>query len=119
MKLSSFFIFLTMLGIPHQTCLICELFHIASNQKTKQKIKYLEIHQDGFRRDASHASPRVSTSHARAARLQQSSGTVFPVLRIRIQIRIRWIRMFLGLLDPDPLVSGMDPDPDPSIAKQK
>ncbi len=29
-----------------------------------------------------------------------------PVLRIRI-------RMFLGLLDPDPLVRGMDPDPDP------
>jgi hypothetical protein len=31
------------------------------------------------------------------------------------------IRMFLGLLDPDPLVigTGMDPDPDPSIIKQK
>jgi hypothetical protein len=29
--------------------------------------------------------------------------------------------MFLGLLDPDPLVRGMDPDPDPdsSIIKQK
>jgi hypothetical protein len=25
------------------------------------------------------------------------------------------IRMFLGLLDPDPLVRGMDPDPDPSL----
>jgi hypothetical protein len=25
------------------------------------------------------------------------------------------IRMFLGLLDPDPLVSGMNPDPDPSL----
>ncbi len=25
----------------------------------------------------------------------------------------------LGLLDPDPLVRGMDPDPDPSIIKQK
>jgi hypothetical protein len=23
--------------------------------------------------------------------------------------------MFLGLLDPDPLVRGMDPDPDPSL----
>ncbi len=31
-----------------------------------------------------------------------------PVLRLRIRIRIR---MFLGLLDPDPLVRGMDPDP--------
>jgi hypothetical protein len=34
-----------------------------------------------------------------------------------------WIHMFLGLLDPDPLVRGMDPDPypysDPSIIKQK
>jgi hypothetical protein len=26
--------------------------------------------------------------------------------------------MFLGLLDPDPLVRDMDPDPDPSITKQ-
>ncbi len=40
-----------------------------------------------------------------------------PVLRIRI--RIYQIHMFLGLLDPDPLVRGMDPDPDPSITKQK
>ncbi len=40
------------------------------------------------------------------------------VFRIRIRIRIR---VFLGLLDPDPLVSGMDPakDLDPSITKQK
>jgi hypothetical protein len=47
------------------------------------------------------------------------------VLRIQVRIRIRRIRMFLGLLDPDsdPLVRGMDlgmdPDPDPSITKQK
>jgi hypothetical protein len=27
--------------------------------------------------------------------------------------------MFLGLPDPDPLVRGMDPDPDPSIIMQK
>jgi hypothetical protein len=33
--------------------------------------------------------------------------------------RERRIRMFLGLLDPDPLVRGTDPDPDPSIIKQK
>jgi hypothetical protein len=40
------------------------------------------------------------------------------VLRIRIRI---WIHMFLDLLDPDPLVRGMDPDPDldPSIIMQK
>ncbi len=38
------------------------------------------------------------------------------VLRIRIRIWIRRIRMFLGLLDPDPssLVKGMDPDPAPA-----
>jgi hypothetical protein len=46
---------------------------------------------------------------------------------LRIWIRIRRIHMFLGLLDPDPdpLVRGMDPDPDLvpdpglSIIKQK
>jgi hypothetical protein len=39
---------------------------------------------------------------------------------LRIQIRFR-IHMFLGLLDPgpDPLVRGMDPNPDLSIIKQK
>jgi hypothetical protein len=52
------------------------------------------------------------------------------VLRIRIRIRIQihriWIHrihVFLGILypDPDPLVRGMDPDPDlhPSNIKQK
>ncbi len=30
-----------------------------------------------------------------------------------------WIHMFLGLLDTDPLVRGMDPDPDPSFTQQK
>ncbi len=45
------------------------------------------------------------------------------VLRIRTRIRIQIprIHVFLGLLDPDPLVRGMDPDPDldPSNIKQK
>ncbi len=38
-----------------------------------------------------------------------------------LRILIRRIRMFMGLLDPnpDPLVRGMDPAPDPSITKQK
>jgi hypothetical protein len=38
-----------------------------------------------------------------------------------LRILIRRIRMFLGLLDSvsDPLFRGMDPDPDPSITKQK
>jgi hypothetical protein len=37
----------------------------------------------------------------------------------RIQIRNHEIHMFLGLPDPDQLVRGIDPDPDPSIIKQK
>ncbi len=36
------------------------------------------------------------------------------VLQIRIRIQIRRIHM-----DPDPLDRGMEPDPDPSIFKQK
>ena len=31
------------------------------------------------------------------------------------RIQIHQIHMFLGLLDPDPLVRGMDPDPDPLV----
>ncbi len=33
--------------------------------------------------------------------------------------RIHRIHVFFGLPDPDPLVRGMDPDPDPSIIMQK
>ncbi len=36
-----------------------------------------------------------------------------------IRIRIHRIHMFSGLLDPDPFVRGMDPDPAPIIIKQK
>jgi hypothetical protein len=39
------------------------------------------------------------------------------ILPTLLWIRIRRIRMFLDLLDPDPLVRGTDPDP--SINKQK
>ncbi len=47
------------------------------------------------------------------------------VLQSVLRIRIHRIHMFLGLPDPDTLVRGMDPDPDPvsdpdpSITKQK
>ncbi len=42
-------------------------------------------------------------------------------IRIRIRLRIHRILMFLGHKDPDPdpLVRGMDPAPDPSIINQK
>jgi hypothetical protein len=40
------------------------------------------------------------------------------LLKAVLQIRLR-IRMFLGMLDPDPLVRQTDPAPDPSIIKQK
>jgi hypothetical protein len=54
-------------------------------------------------------------NHSKKRQDYLESSLFFPVLRIRI--RIRQIRMFLGLLDPDPLVRGMDPNP--SIIKQK
>jgi hypothetical protein len=34
-------------------------------------------------------------------------------------IRIRRLRMFLILPDPDPLVRGMAPDPDPSLFSER
>ncbi len=37
------------------------------------------------------------------------------VLTAVLRIRIHRIHMFLGLLDPDPLVRGMDPDQDPDL----
>jgi hypothetical protein len=40
-----------------------------------------------------------------------NNGYFEPVLRIRIHR----IHMFLGLQDPDPLVRGLDPDPDPAL----
>jgi hypothetical protein len=51
----------------------------------------------------------------------KGTGLTHPCLQasLRIQIRILWIHMFLGLLDPDldPFVRGTDLDP--SIIKQK
>ncbi len=32
-----------------------------------------------------------------------------------LRIRIHRIHVFLSLLDPDPLVRAMDPDPDPAV----
>jgi hypothetical protein len=41
-----------------------------------------------------------------------------PVSEAVLRIRIR-IRMFLGLLDPDPSVRGMDPDPALDLEKYR
>jgi hypothetical protein len=46
-----------------------------------------------------------------------TKGLYQVVLRIRI-FRIRF-HMYLGIPDPDPLLIGMDRDPDPSINMQK
>jgi hypothetical protein len=70
---------------------------------------------------------RVLTVYERREEITGKSGSILkfftldleflfvPVLRIRIHR----IHMFLGLLDPDPLVRGMVTDPDPSIIEQK
>jgi hypothetical protein len=56
--------------------------------------------------------------------VQARAGVDSVVLRLSVKavlrIRIHRIHVFLGLLDPDPLVRGMDPDPglDTSIIKQ-
>jgi hypothetical protein len=41
--------------------------------------------------------------------------SVQAVLGLMIRIRIHRIHMFLGLQDPDALVRGMDPYPDPAL----
>jgi hypothetical protein len=58
--------------------------------------------------------PAGSCSSTAPATVTHTWSMLPAVLRIRI-------RMFFGLLDPDPdtLVRGTDPDPVPSITKQK
>ena len=52
---------------------------------------------------------------------QMTRKPVETVSKSVLRIRIHRIHMFLGLLDPDPLVKGMDPAPapDPFITMQK
>jgi hypothetical protein len=53
---------------------------------------------------------------------EKTRTLAFPVETYQVtvlSIRIRRIRMFSGLLDPDPVVRGMDRDPSSSIVKQK
>jgi hypothetical protein len=45
----------------------------------------------------------------------KNSGSEKSVLWIRIRIRIHRRYVFLGLPEPDPLVRGMDPDPEDKL----
>jgi hypothetical protein len=47
--------------------------------------------------------------------LGRMSGFFTVPLMAVLRIRIHRIHMFLGLPDPDPLVRGMDPNPDPAL----
>ncbi len=50
---------------------------------------------------------------------QQSDIVLAQLSQAVLRIRIHRIHIFLGLRDPDRLVRGLDPDPDPSIIMQK
>ncbi len=72
-----------------------------------KKKNYDVVEIDNITNLRSYNGGKGSIAHAS---ILHNRVTFLSVLRIRI-------RMFLGLLDPDPL--GRDPDPDPSIIKQK
>jgi hypothetical protein len=57
--------------------------------------------------------------HANRGQMKRVLGQQEHALKAVLRIRIHRIHMFLGLPDPDPLVRGMDLDPDPSIIMQK
>ncbi len=57
----------------------------------------------------------ISLQYDRAFVAVNCNSDLKSVLRILIRIRIHRIHMFLGHLDPDPLVGSMDPDPDPAL----
>jgi hypothetical protein len=67
--------------------------------------------------DLSQAAPERFDKRWCTSKIMRRVRTV-PVLSIIIitSVGIRRIRMFLGLLDPDPLVRGTDPDPAPDPA---
>ncbi len=50
---------------------------------------------------------------------EHRKGSLGNKIKTVLRIRNRRIRMLLGLLDPEPLVRGRDPDPEPSISKKK
>jgi hypothetical protein len=64
---------------------------------------------------------KVLSGEGEAQRVLELHQVRHPLVELQavLRIRIHRIHMFLGLRDPDPLVRGMDPDPDPSIIMQK
>ncbi len=86
----------------------------------------VELEAEGREDDRDGGERHGRASHPRLQlylHIEQRLVEKISVLRIRT--RIHRIHVFLGLLDPDPLVRGMDPDPapdpdlDPSNIKQK
>jgi hypothetical protein len=87
--------------------------HHHINRKSIRFTRDVEPEED---RNESAAGIRI---HIQVRRVCRAPAREISVLWIRVWIRR--FRMFVGLLDPDtdPLVRGTDPDPDPSIIKQK
>ena len=69
---------------------------------------------DGQLRDLELESSGEEEGEEGPGRSVLSSVCVLPSV-----FRIHRIHVFFGLPDPDPLVRGMDPDPDPSIIMLK
>jgi hypothetical protein len=70
--------------------------------------------EDGMMTKGLDKKTNKTLSFRRVEEKPRGSENLRPVFRSRIHR----IHMFLGLPDPDPLVRGMDPDPDPSIIMQ-
>jgi hypothetical protein len=62
---------------------------------------------------------RVADTNSERIRTVPSCWMRIHVFKSVLRIRIHRIHIFLGFPDTDPLVRGMDPDPDPSIIMQK
>ncbi len=61
----------------------------------------------------SHPMRKLIRKKTGCALVPEENHRVVEQAVLRIRIRIRRIRMFLGLPDQDPLVRDMDPDMDP------
>ncbi len=89
--------------------------HPRGNQSSKRGRPQPAKSSQPFTRKQKHILPSARWCHP------PSGDTIFfcllpkAVLGIRIRNRIRRICMFLGLRDPDPIVRGTDPAPDPTL----